>query len=225
MGPSAQLLPGGGWFAAGERFEQALRRLSDGAFKVFAHVCLNAPRASGELAFRQAELAHSLGKSRSALARHLTELKDKGVCTVRHAPNQHRRSRLRVRTRFWPYRREDLGAPPVPSATTAYIDSVRQAFLKPACIQADFGPDDQRLAAQWHRDRIPLETVRRAIHLGCVRKSCSIIDHPQSQPIRSLRYFRGVLQEVRELSVSDSFWDYVEVSLRRLERRWPDPKS
>ena len=108
---------------------------------------------------------------------------------------------------------------------TAYIDSVRQAFLKPACVQADFGPDDRHLAAQWHRNRIPIETVRRAIHLGCVRKSCSMIDHPQSQPIRSLRYFRGVLQEVRELSVPDSFRDYVEVSLRRLERRWPDLKS
>ncbi|MDE0102321.1 MAG: hypothetical protein OXN89_08070 [Bryobacterales bacterium] len=196
-----------------------------GAFKVFAHVCLHAPRASGELAFRQAQLAHSLGKSRSALARHLTELADKGVCTIRHAPNQHRRCRLRVRTHFWSYRREASSAAPVPCATAAYIDSVRQAFLKPACVQAAFGPDDRRLAAQWHRDSIPIETVRRAIHLGCVRKSAAMIDNPQSQPIRSLRYFRRVLQEVREVSVSDSFWDYVEVSLERFERRLPDLKS
>ena len=130
-----------------------------------------------------------------------------------------------MRTRFWPYRRENSSAPPVPRATAAYIDSVRQAFLKPACVQAAFGPDDRRLAAQWHRDSVPIETVRRAIHLGCVRKSAAMIDNPHSQPIRSLRYFRGVLQEVRELSVSDSFWDYVEVSLGRLERRWPDLES
>jgi len=225
MRPSAQLLPGGGWFAAGERFEQAMRRLSDGAFKVFAHVCLHAARASGELTFRQTELARSLGKSRSALARHLTELADKGVCTIRHAPNQHRRSRLRVRTPFWPYRREHASAPPVPPATAAYIDSVRQIFLQPACVQAAFGPDDRRLAHQWHRDNIPIETVRRAIHLGSVRKSAAIIDNPQSQPIHSLRYFQGVLQEVQDVSVPDSFWDYVEYSLERFERRLPHLKS
>ena len=221
MDPPVRLLPGSGWFAAGERFEQAMRRLSDGVFKVFDHACLHAPRASGELAFRQSVLARSLGRSRPALARDPNELAAKGVCTIRHAPNQHRRSRLRVRAQFWPYRRDFANAPPVPPASTADIDSVRKLFLKPACVQAAFGPDDRRLAAQWQRDGIPLEIVRRAIQLGCLRKSCTMVDQPHSQPIRSLRYFRYVLQEVRELSVPDSYWKHVEFSLRRSERRWP----
>ena len=69
MRPVARLRSGGGWFAAGEQFERALRLLSDGAFKVFAYVCLHAERASGRLDFGQAELARSLGKSRSAVGR------------------------------------------------------------------------------------------------------------------------------------------------------------
>ena len=70
-----------GWFAAGEGFERALERLSDGAFKVFAYVCLHAERSSGRMAFDRTELARSVGKSRSALGRCLRELVHKGVCT------------------------------------------------------------------------------------------------------------------------------------------------
>lgn len=216
----ARLLPGSGWFAAGERFERAMRRLSDGAFKVFAHVCLHAPRATGELAFRQSQLAHSLGKSRSAVARHLNELADQQVCTLQQAPNQHRLARLRVRAQFWPYERLPERDPPASSATNSYVESVRQLFLEPICVQAQFGPADRSLATQWQRQQIPIETVRRAIQLGCLRKSCSMLNLPQSQPIRSLRYFQGLLQEVRELAAPDAYWQYVEFSLRRYERLW-----
>ena len=92
-----------GWFAAGEGFERALERLSDGAFKVFAYVCLHAERSSGRMAFERAELARSVGKSRSALGRCLRELVHKGVCTLEAAPNQHRSSQLQVQAAYWPY--------------------------------------------------------------------------------------------------------------------------
>ena len=86
---------------------------------------------------------------------------------------------------------------------------------------------DRRLAAQWLRHNIPLETVRRAIQLGCLRKSCTMIDQPHSPPIRSLHYFQGVRQEVRALPVSDAYWRHVEFNLRRCEQKLasPDPTS
>ena len=40
-----------GFFAAGAQFERALGELSDSAFKLYAHVCLQAERATGQLAF------------------------------------------------------------------------------------------------------------------------------------------------------------------------------
>jgi hypothetical protein len=36
-----------GWFAAGAAFRQALTLLSDGAFKLFAYLCLQAKRQTG----------------------------------------------------------------------------------------------------------------------------------------------------------------------------------
>ena len=36
-----------GWFAVGREMEQALATLSDGAFKLYAYLCLHAKRMSG----------------------------------------------------------------------------------------------------------------------------------------------------------------------------------
>ena len=103
MKAACQLKQPQGWFAAGEGFRRALGLLSDGAFKLFVWICLHAERPSGELVFERAELARGLGKSRSALGRHLAELAARRVCEIEPAPNQHRASRLRVLPAFWPY--------------------------------------------------------------------------------------------------------------------------
>ena len=50
---------GGGFFAAGKEFERALEALGDGAFKVYAWVCLHADRASGRVAFVQRPIRNS----------------------------------------------------------------------------------------------------------------------------------------------------------------------
>ena len=99
---SVQAPAPGGCCAAGEGFERALGLLSDAAFKVFAHLCLRAARAGGTLEFERSQLAQQVGKSRSALGRCLQELVRAGVCRIDPAPNQHRRSRLRLCAPFWP---------------------------------------------------------------------------------------------------------------------------
>ncbi len=76
----------GGWFAAGEGCERALRRLSDPAFKVLAYVCLRAERASGWLEFESSGLARELGRSRASLGRCLRELVSQGICELEAAP-------------------------------------------------------------------------------------------------------------------------------------------
>src|SRR2546427_10344233 len=50
-----------GWFAAGRSFRQALTLLSDGAFKLFAYICLEADRRTGRFETTQRELAQALG--------------------------------------------------------------------------------------------------------------------------------------------------------------------
>ena len=173
-----------GWFAAGAGFERALGELSDAAFKVFAHVCLTAARADGSLEFERDGLAKQLGKSRSTLGRCLRELVAKQVCEWEAAPNQYRRSRLRVCPQYWPYEvvAQTVGqqaAPQSPSVdASAYVAEVRKMFRAPACVQGRFGSDDERLAADWQRAGVSLATVQRAILLGSVRKSMSLLDQP-----------------------------------------------
>ena len=219
-----------GWFAAGAGMERALGELSDAAFKVFVHVCLRAERASGCLEFQRRELARAVGKSRSTLGRCLRELAGRGVCELEAAANQHGVSRLRVRPRYWPYEVREEPArkqgpaeregPGTAGEASAYVAEVRRLFRQPACVQGRFGTADERLAADWQRAGVALETVRRAILLGSVRKSMSMLDRPGGEPVRSLRYFAGLLEEVRTESFPPSYWRHVEFSLRRCERMW-----
>ena len=214
----------GGWFAAGEGCERALRRLSDPAFKVFAYGCLRAERASGWLEFESSGLARELGRSRASLGRCLRELVSQGICELEAAPNQHRGSRLRVREEYWPYKGRTEAASRTAAGAAgevgAYVERVREICSKPACVQAGFGPADERLAADWQRAGVSLETVRRAILLGSVRKLTSRIDRPGSEPVRSLRYFAGLVEEVRQERMSAGFWKHWEISLERCERYW-----
>ena len=83
-------------------------------------------------------------------------------------------------------------------------------------MEGRFGPADERLAADWQRAGVPLEMVRRAILLGSVRKSMSLLDRPGGEPVRSLRYFASLLEEVRTESFPDSYWRHIEFNLRRL---------
>ena len=213
-----------GWFAAGAGIERALGELSDGAFKVFVRVCLTATRADGCLEFERDGLAQQLGKSRSTMGRCLRELVAKGVCAWEAAPNQHRRSRLRVRPEYWPYEvAEQLVGQPAatPSASvdaSAYVAAVRRLFRAPDCVQGQFGPADERLAADWQRAGVSLATVQQAILLGSVRKSMSLLDRPDGEPVRNLRYFASLLEEVRAESFPASYWQHLEFNLRRCER-------
>ena len=223
MQGAVRLKPGSrGWFAAGAGFERALGALSDAAFKVFAFVCLRAGRADGCLEFERDTLARDLGKSRSTLGRCLRELAAKGICEVQGAPNQHHRSRLRVRWEYWPYEvvaERDGGQPGQPAMDVrGYVAEVRRMFAEPGCVQGGFGPADQGLAAAWQRAGVSLETVRRAILLGSVRKSMSLLDRPGGEPVRSLRYFASLVEEVRTESFPDSYWQHLEFHLRRCER-------
>ena len=209
----------GGFFAAGEEFERALAVLGDGAFKVYAWACLQADRASGQLAFERAALARQLGKSRSALGRHLRELVRAGVCAVEPAPNQHRRSLLIVQAAYWPYAAAGPRLPvPLASDPAAYVAAVRAVFLAPACVQADFGPDDEQLARAWHAAGVDLTAVRRAILLGSVRKQVSLLARAGGQPVRSLQYFEPLLREVQGAAWPAAYWQHLEHSLRGYER-------
>jgi hypothetical protein len=94
-----------GWFAAGDSFRRALTALSDGAFKLFAYICLEADRRTGRLLTTQTELAQVLGKSRRIIGAYVAELQAQGVCCIRTGRNQFARTVFEVCDAYWPYQR------------------------------------------------------------------------------------------------------------------------
>jgi hypothetical protein len=208
-----------GWFAAGAEMQQALIRLSDGAFKRYVYLCLHANRRTGQFAFRQQELARALDKSERSIATCLDELRHQQVCLIEPAPNQHQPGRIEIGDPFWPYHKEP-GVTVADPQPQAFVAQVRRLFLEPACVQATFTPADEKLALDWYRRGLALEQVERAIRLGCARKYMALCNWQAGSPITSLHYFAGVLEEVITAQVSPGYWDHVAAAARRMETRW-----
>jgi hypothetical protein len=207
-----------GFFAAGREVGEALALLSDGAFKLFVHVCLHAERATGRLRFRQADLAHRLSKSPRSIGSYLEELQRKSVCEVHAAANQHRTGLIEVSDRFWPYRKPAADTPAQHSG--CYVERVRELFRSRPCVAGSFTAADERLAEEWQRRGVPLEQLERAYLLGCARKYVALLNHPGAPLISSLRYFETLLGEVSEQHISAGYWQHLARQVQQLERRW-----
>ncbi len=206
-----------GFFAAGREIEQALALLSDGAFKLFVHVCLHADRRSGRLRFRHGDLARRLGKSPRSITSYLRELQLKSVCHVQAAPNQHRMGSIEIADRFWPYHKQT--AETTSNDQAYYVEQVRKLFLSRSCVQATFGPADERLAAEWRQRNVSFEHIQRAYLLSCARKYVALLNHPAAPLISSMRYFTRLLAEVAELPVSDRYWWRLARQVDQFEQR------
>ena len=206
-----------GWFAAGREFAQAIPLLSDGAFKLYVHVCLKADRHTGRLSTTVDELAHAMTRAPTAVAMNLDELQTCAVCRViRNGGSQ---LVLEIRDRFWPYQRQQAaGCAPEPEAE--FIQKVRGLFLAPACVQASFSAADEKIATGLHRRGVSLEQIKQAILLGCARKYVSMINAGSRTPITSLEYFADVVDEVRESAIPESYWEPLRAKVTRLEQQW-----
>ena len=88
-----------GWFAAGREVAQALELLSDGAFKLYMHLCLEADRHTGRVGIRPAEWMRILRKDAAAIEAGFGELQGHRICE-RH------NGQVEISDRFWPYQKQ-----------------------------------------------------------------------------------------------------------------------
>lgn len=202
-----------GWFAAGKMLEPALWELSDGAFKLFLYLCLQAPRQTGSLGFEQASLASRLGKSRRRIGIYLQELAQKGYCAIQPCRNQQGEGTLTIAEAYWPYQRTPSAVSPDQQA--AFVEQVKKLFLKLVPETVSFSDSDHQLACRWHSQKVSLEIVERALLLGAVRKQFTRVSRPTDPPIRSLHYFQSLLEEVQQIQVKDSYWDHLRHKLQK----------
>jgi hypothetical protein len=206
-----------GWFAAGREFAQAMALVSDGAFKLYVHVCLAANRHTGCLVTSSDELARAVKQSQERVATFLAELEDRAVCAV----DRHNGSNLalEISDRFWPYQKQSS---PVgkSGAEAEFVEKVRALFLAPACVQASFSAADEKIAVQLHRRGVQLEQMTRAILLGSARKYVAMINAGVRAPITSLQYFADVIDEVIRSPIPESYWEPLRAKVTRMEKQW-----
>lgn len=200
-----------GWFAAGREVAQALALLSDGAFKLYVHLCLEADRHTGRVRIESAALTRILRKDAASIEAGLDELQHRGVC-------ERQADQVEICDRFWPYQKKvplAVGPPEV-----EFLRQARTAFLAPACVRSTFTAADEKLARNLGRSGVTLEQLRRAIWLGCARRYVALLNNQSQLPINSLAYFASLIEEVSQPQIPASYWDHVRRKMEEMEKRW-----
>lgn len=219
--PPSEKRPGlkepGGWFAAGRSFQRAIDLLSDGAFKLFAYVCLQADRHTGKLQVTHKQLAVALGKSKRAIGSYIEELQGLGMCMVLHGRNQYAPSWLQITDQYWPYRRPQEAAVP---ESSRYVSAIREAFLGSGCSTGRFGPADLRTAKALECRGVPLSVVLDAILVGSCRKYISWLNGGMPEMIGSLQYFEQLIAEVSEQPLAEDYRQYLRAQNQQLAENW-----
>lgn len=207
-----------GWFAAGDGLRQALARLSDGAFRLFVYLCLQADRRTGRFQATHKELARALGKSKRVIGSYVAELQAKAVCSVQAAKNQYARTTFEIADGYWPYHRP--GGGDEPPEQNDYVQSVRQYFLAVGCGSGKFGAAEAEAARDMQRGGIPLAVIQDAMFLGACRKWTSWLNGGSPEPIRSLRYFEPIIAQIKELPLPPGYSAYLRKKNEQFAQLW-----
>ncbi len=202
-----------GWFAAGNGFRKASTLLSDGAFKLFVYLCMEANRQTGRLQATHQELATALAKSKRSIGTHVRELQVQRFCKVVAANNQYGRTMFEISDSYWPYR--GCEASPQLSEEQRYVDSIREYFLSFGCVSARFRTADEQMAKDLYQRSIPLGLIQNAMLLGACRKYGSWFRHQAAEPIQSLRYFEPMIAEIQAQPLPAGYAGYLRRKLQQ----------
>jgi hypothetical protein len=213
-----------GWFAAGREVARAMSLLSDGAFKLYVHVCLSADRSTGRLKVDHGELAAALRKSRRSIVKYVEEVRQCGICTTRQAVNQHADGEIEICDGFWPYVKS-IGTEESGENVVSYVEIVRQLLAARTCVNKVFNPADEHLARQMFRDHVELKQIEQGVLLGCARRYVALLKGTAVGPIAGLRYFSSTIQEVQALQTSEDYWRHLAVRVAKFEQQWVPAKQ
>lgn len=102
-----------------------------------------------------------------------------------------------------------------PSNPASYVASVLTLYLELPDTPIRVSISDQSLARRFYHDGISLEVVEMALLLGSLRRLIRPADAPRLSPIRSLAYFRPVIDELGEHPAPEGYIDYLRLKLRQ----------
>jgi hypothetical protein len=212
-----------GWFAAGAEVQKAMELLSDGAFRLFIYLCLNARRDNGVLDGSLTQLAKNIKRGTYTVRLYLREMEAMGICRFRFGHNPMGKGMVEVTEDFWPYQRSLQE--PASNDSTEFVAAIRKMLQARACINTLVSAADEILAREWFDRGFSLELIEQTILIGCIRKYVSWRDNKTRSVIGSLKYFQSVLEEVQGMKVDHEYWDYLRYRLTRIENEWKSNHS
>jgi len=96
-----------------------------------------------------------------------------------------------------------------------YIRQVLEAYRKTPGTTGTVRHPDRVLAAQLFQRGVSVSMIENAFVLAATRRLMRPTDAPPLGTIRSLAYFLPVIEEVRELRVSQDYFPYLRHKLQR----------
>jgi hypothetical protein len=212
-----------GWFAAGAEVQKAMDHLSDGAFRLFIYLCLNACRDTGVYDGSLTQLAKNVKRAQHTVRLYLREMQAAGICRFRFRHSPGGDGVVEVAEDFWPYQRSTHE--PSSSDSTEYVAAIRKMLQARACINTSVSAADEILAHEWFDHGISLERIEWAILIGCIRKYVSWRNNQTRAVIGSLKYFAPVLEEVQSMKAAPEYWAYLRYRLTRMENEWKHTRN
>lgn len=104
---------------------------------------------------------------------------------------------------------------------TDYVRKVLEAYRKTPTTAGHVRHSDRLLAAELYQRGVPLSVVENALILGASRRLYRDLDAPPLSPVRSLHYFRALIDEVANLQLkhSQAYFDYLRHGIETFEQR------
>ena len=108
-----------------------------------------------------------------------------------------------------------------PNPVAAYVAAVITLYMDMPDTPMRISASDQWLARHFYQDGVPMETVETALLLGSLRRLIRPADSPRLAPIRSLAYFRPVIEELQENPAPENYREYLKMKLRMATQKTP----
>ena len=104
-----------------------------------------------------------------------------------------------------------------------YVAAVVAAYADLPGTPLTARAQDISCARRLHDDGVPFRTVESALLLASLRRLARPADAAPLPPIRSLAYFRPVIDELLNQPLPDGYLDYLRLKLHNLASRLPAP--
>jgi hypothetical protein len=96
-----------------------------------------------------------------------------------------------------------------------YVRSILDAYRTTPGTTGHVRSEDRRLAVELYERKIPLAAVENALVLAAARRLLRPEGSPPLGLVRSLHYFRAVIDEVLNLKVSQDYFCYLRGKIEK----------